>query len=208
MQEPPSTSPTPTTRSDLDFGDDENITLNAPPAKRKAGQSPASLPRPPKIARFNVSDQTERRAPPSSGERTNIPVGYLTQAPKVAKKIRPSFSSQPVSVPPPPNGKGKNRASSRQSTSSLSDHISNIVEKHNMRFRRLETARKTVRKRRVTTSGLIREAQRSSGKFSYLFILSLCTNKPVVCPGGSEISPAATRVRRGQPYDMPTCSTP
>ncbi|OJA16341.1 hypothetical protein AZE42_13705 [Rhizopogon vesiculosus] len=51
-----------------------------------------------------------------------------------------------------------------------------MVDKQNQRFRRIETARKSTRKRRVTTSGLIRDVQKSSS--------------------GSEVSSAATRVRR------------
>ncbi|OAX38804.1 hypothetical protein K503DRAFT_133765 [Rhizopogon vinicolor AM-OR11-026] len=51
-----------------------------------------------------------------------------------------------------------------------------MVDKQNQRFRRIETARKSTRKRRVTTSGLIRDVQESSS--------------------GSEVSSAATRVRR------------
>lgn len=175
MQEPPSTSPTPTTRSDVDHGDDdEDINLSAPPAKRRAVQSPASVSRPYKVARLNDHDQrerSERRPQASSDKRTNVAApSSLTQAPNVAKKPRPSFLSQPTSVPPARPAKGKDRVSSRQSTSSLSDHISNMVEKHNGRYRRVETARKTTRRRRVTTAALMRDVQRSSSKFILLIL--------------------------------------
>ncbi|KAG2359680.1 hypothetical protein BDR07DRAFT_194921 [Suillus spraguei] len=79
-----------------------------------------------------------------------------------------------------PPEKSKDRASSGQSSSSLSDHISTMLQKQNTRVKRAETARKTARKTtgslRVSTSDLIRAVQRPSS--------------------GSEVSSAATRVRR------------
>jgi hypothetical protein len=169
MQEPPSTSPTPTSPSDVDIrGDDDDINSNASPAKRKAVESPISVQRPPKVARFN---ENGRRTQISFDKWTNVPPpSSLTQPPKSAKKPRSSFLSQPTRTPPMRPDKGKNRASSRQSTSSLSDHISNMVEKQNQRYRRKETARKTNRTRRVTTSGLIRDIQKSSSKFVLLIL--------------------------------------
>ncbi|KAG1720771.1 hypothetical protein EDB19DRAFT_548456 [Suillus lakei] len=99
--------------------------------------------------------------------------------------------SLPTRVPPVRPEKGKDRASSGQSSSSLSDHISTMLQKQNARFKRAETARKTARKTtgslRVSTSDLIRAVQKPSS--------------------GSEVSSAATRVRRGQLHDLPVYST-
>lgn len=170
MQEPPSTSPSPTTRSDADLGDDEED--NTPPVKRKAIQSPVSVPRPQKVPRFDNDDQRGRRAGVSSGKRTNgAPTTSLTQAPNIAKKPRSSFLSQPARVPPArPEKTGKNCASSGQSSSSLSDNLSNMLQKQNARYRRIETARKKTGSRGVSTSDLIRAAQKSSSKFSLIIV--------------------------------------
>ncbi|KAG2069243.1 hypothetical protein BDR04DRAFT_713960 [Suillus decipiens] len=190
MQEPPSTSPAPTPRSDpaSDFGDDEEDNFNSPPGKRKAVESPISVPRPQKFARFNDNDQRVSGAELSqSGKRTNgIVPSSLTQPPKIAKTSRP-FLSQPARGQIVRPEKGKDRASSGQSSSSLSDHISAMLEKQNTRFKRPETARKTARKTtgslRVSTSDLIRAVQRPSS--------------------GSDVSSAATRVRRASVRRFP-----
>ncbi|KAG1769297.1 hypothetical protein EV702DRAFT_701929 [Suillus placidus] len=98
----------------------------------------------------------------------------------MAKTSRSSFLSQPARAQPVRPEKGKDRASSGQSSSSLSDHISTMLQKQNVRLKRAETARKTARKttgsRRVSTSDLIRAVQKPSSS--------------------SEVSSAATRVRR------------
>lgn len=59
LPEPPNTSPAPTPRSDpaSDLGDDEEDIIDTPPGKRKAIESPVSVPRPQKLARFNDNDQ-------------------------------------------------------------------------------------------------------------------------------------------------------
>ncbi|OAX38808.1 hypothetical protein K503DRAFT_133651 [Rhizopogon vinicolor AM-OR11-026] len=158
-----------------------------PPAKRKADESPVSVQRPLKVPRLNDNDRRDKGSQVSSDKRTNVATP-LTQAPNI-KKSRPSFLSQPTRAPLTRPGKGKSRASSPQSTSSLRDHISKMVYKQNQRFRRIETARKSTRKRRVTTSGLI-PIFRGPAK------------------GGSEVFSVATRVRRGQPHDFLIYSTP
>ncbi|KAG2341531.1 hypothetical protein BDR05DRAFT_443943 [Suillus weaverae] len=194
MQEPPNTSPAPTPRSDpaSDLGDDEEDNFDTPPGKRKAFENPISVPRPQKLARFNDNYQREKRAEVSqSGKRTNgIAPSSLTQPPKTAKTSRSSFLSQPARAQRVRPEKGKDRASSGHSSSSLSDHISTMLQKQNVRLKRAETARKTARKttgsRRVSTSDLIRAVQKPSSSF--------------------EVSSAATRVRRGQTHDIPIYS--
>lgn len=166
MQEPSTTSSTPTTQFDLSDDHDEDVSLHKPPAKRKAVESPISVPRPPKVPRFNDNNQRDGRPQVSSDKRANgTTPSSLTQTPNIAKKPRLSLFSQPTRP-----DKGKNYTSSRRSTSSLSDHISNMVEKQNQRFRRVETARKSTRKRRATTSALLRDVQRSSSKFVVLIL--------------------------------------
>lgn len=163
MQAPSTTSSTSAPQSDADIGDDhdEDVSSNNPPAKRKAVEGPISVPRPPKVPRFNDNNQRDGRPQVSSDKRTNGATSRsLTQTPNIAKKPRLSLFSQPTRP-----DKGKNYTSSRDSTSSLSDRVSNMVEKQNQRFRRIETARKSTRKRRATTSVLIRDVQRSSSKF-------------------------------------------
>ncbi|KAG1810889.1 uncharacterized protein BJ212DRAFT_573399 [Suillus subaureus] len=191
LPEPPNTSPAPTPRSDpaSDLGDDEEDNFDTPPGKRKAIESPVSVPRPQKLARFNDNGQRISRAEVShSGRRTNgTAPSSLTQPPKIAKTSRSSFLSQPARVQRVRPEKGKDRTSSGQSSSSLSDHISTMLQKQNMRLKRVETARKTARKttgsRRVSTSDLIRAVQKPSS--------------------GSEVSSAATRVRRGSVRRFP-----
>jgi hypothetical protein len=176
MQEPPNTSPAPTPRSDptSDLGDDEEDNFDTPPGKRKAIESPVSVPRPQKLARFNDNDHREKRAEVlKSGKPTNgTTPSSLTQPPEIAKVSRSSFLSQPVRPE-----KGKVRASSGQSSSSLSDHISTMLQKQNARLNRTETARKTARKTtaslRVSTSHLIRAVQKPSSKFTLLICTSV-----------------------------------
>lgn len=181
MQEPPNTSPAPTPRSDpaSDLGDDEEDNFDAPPGKRKAIESPVSVPRPQKLARFNDNNQHEKRAEVSqSGKRTNgTAPSSLTQPPKIAKTSRSSFLSQPARAQPVRPEKGKDRASSGQSSSSLSDHISTMLEKQTARLKRTEIARKTARKttgsRRVSNSDLIRAVQKPSSAFTRLIYASV-----------------------------------
>ncbi|KAG2128684.1 hypothetical protein DEU56DRAFT_503856 [Suillus clintonianus] len=183
LSEPPNTSPAPTPSSDpaSDLADDEEDNLHTPPGKRKAIESPVSVQRPRKVARFDDDDQPEKSAQVSqSDERTNgAAFSSLTQPPKIAKISR-SFLSQPTRASPVRPETAKDRASSGRSSSSLSDHISTIIQKQNARLKRVETARKTARKTtgslRVSTSDLIRAVQKPSS--------------------GSEPSSAATRVRR------------
>lgn len=173
MQEPPNTSPAPTPRSDpaSDLGDDEEDNIDTPPGKRKAIESPVSVPRPQKLARFNDNDQREKRAEVSkSGKPTNgTTPSSLTQPPKNAKVSRSSFLSQPVR---PEKGKDR-RASSGHSSSSLSDHITTMLQKQNARLKRAETARKTARKTTTCLSTLVRAVQKPSSKFTFLICTSV-----------------------------------
>ncbi|KAG0701887.1 hypothetical protein DFH29DRAFT_534215 [Suillus ampliporus] len=194
LAEPPSTSPAPTTQSEpaSDLGDDEEDNLNTPPGKRKAIESPLSVTRPQKVPRLNDNNQRENRAEVSSAKRTNgAAPGSLTQPPKIARKSHSSFLSQLTRPPSARPEKGKDRTSSGESISSMGDKISTMLQKQNARYKRAETARKSARKttggRRVSTSDLIRAVQKSSSS--------------------SEVSSAATRVRRGQPHDLPVCFT-